>query len=114
MYFSMTGAMHQEVLNDPQEGWSRLLKRLLEAPVDDSGDPEAKAIHDRFKLIAKIMNVGDIDLDSFTRNLVNSHNAQPVLSRPQHSFFKGRNYCEVDVDVHLLRRVPSTVCADGT
>ena len=102
MYFSMPASTHDEVLNNPQAGWAVLLKRLLEAPVDDESQTEAKAIHDRFKLIAKIMNVDDIDLDSFTRKLIDSHNAQPVLSRPQHTFFKGHNYFEVDVDVHLF------------
>jgi hypothetical protein len=104
MYFSMSGAQHAEMMSNPQEGWAVLLRRLIEAPVDDGDgkDKDAKAIHDRVKLIAKIMNVGEIDLDSFTRGLVDSHNAQPVLSRPQHRFYKGHNYFEVDVDVHVF------------
>lgn len=36
---------------------------------------------------------------------MDSYNGQPILTRPQHRFYKGSNYYEVDVDAHEFNYV---------
>jgi hypothetical protein len=37
--------------------------------------------------------------------LTESYNGQPILTRPQHRFYEGVGYFEVDVDAHLFNYV---------
>jgi hypothetical protein len=86
--------------DEPAEPWAIVLKRFLEAPLEDV-DAETKAIHERLKFIALIRNLvadgGDVDLGSLSK-----WNGKPVLSRPQHAFHRGDGYFEVDIDVHMF------------
>jgi hypothetical protein len=51
--------------------------------------------------MANVMNVGELNLGSALRRLLNEYNMKPVLTRPQHRFFTDhKTYFEIDVDVH--------------
>ena len=45
----------------------------------------------------------------YEHRLINNYNDKPILTRPQHRFYRGEHYCEIDVDVHnyayLARKV---------
>lgn len=61
---------------------------------------EGEEVRKRFKGIARLVNVEEADLNSAAKKLVKSYNGTPFLIRTTSTFYRGKNYFEVDVDVH--------------
>lgn len=59
---------------------------------------------DRLKLIPRVVNpeewAKEAPLSTAEAKLLYNYNDKPLLTRPQHKFFHGPNYLEIDVDVH--------------
>lgn len=76
-----------------QSGALRLLKRLIESePKDES--------RQRFKAIARVVNVAEAQLGGTVKSLVSSYNGKPFMIQKTAVFVKGPGYFELDVDVH--------------
>jgi hypothetical protein len=48
----------------------------------------------------QVPNVDQLDCGSGTKSFLNKFNGKPVLTGPEHVYFRKDNYVEVDVDVH--------------
>jgi len=90
---------------------------LMRRFVDDGREPDGSPTRDRFKLIARALNIS-----SWTRiakiskpetTLISKYNGKPLLTRPQHSIWRGEDFLEVDLDIHtwnfLVRKMLRTM-----
>jgi hypothetical protein len=72
--------------------------------VHNGREADGSPTRDRLKLIARVANPAqwavDAPLNAAESRLLNSYNDKPLLTRPQHKFFHGPGYLEVDLDVH--------------
>ncbi|GLI62060.1 hypothetical protein VaNZ11_004488 [Volvox africanus] len=77
-----------------------LLRRLMTNGREADGSPT----RDRFKLIPRVVNVDEWalkgPLSPAEHKLLATYNDKPILTRPQHFFFNGPGYLEVDIDIH--------------
>ncbi|XP_023772452.1 uncharacterized protein LOC111921104 [Lactuca sativa] len=99
LYFKLFDCYSKELSSQFQDNMRRILDDEVEEVKGFRVD-SVVACRERIKILGRVVNIDDLQLNAPQRKLMHAYNGKPVLSRPQHDFYQGENYLEIDLDMH--------------